>query len=371
VESFQTRAPTVCVYLQEPGLAGSEVAVVVVPSVAANNPSRPDLPGISACQRFAGPGVLGTFIGVDSAAGLGICASVEVHLLFLLLHLLSTLLALGFSHPTPFPSVHAPQPLPRSRLRPEPCRMLASVNAIDPGEVAWLGDSEPDLGSSKPHPVPAEAEAPKQEGAAGVSVVASLGAGLRRVEQPGGETRVDKWCETCKLWRPPRAHHCSTCNRCYERCAALRPPWGAAGPTAPRTRREAPAWGGRFDHHCPVMGTCIARGNHRFFILFLLFGGLAAALATVHAVATLARCPASCASRAALRLRRCGARLTRRCTQPLCSRDRVGTTLLLSAYGFLPPPNLCSSSDQPLFAVGRGMTTPAAAEALNALERAH
>lgn len=50
-----------------------------------------------------------------------------------------------------------------------------------------------------------------------------------------------RWCDTCMLWRPPRASHCGTCRRCFE----------------------------RFDHHCPTVGTCIARGNHRFFVAFL------------------------------------------------------------------------------------------------------
>eukprot|EP01120_Amphizonella_sp_Union-15-10_P016372 TRINITY_DN8615_c1_g1_i2.p1 TRINITY_DN8615_c1_g1~~TRINITY_DN8615_c1_g1_i2.p1 ORF type:complete len:300 (+),score=5.43 TRINITY_DN8615_c1_g1_i2:85-984(+) len=53
---------------------------------------------------------------------------------------------------------------------------------------------------------------------------------------------VSKYCDTCHIYRPPRASHCPTCNNCVL----------------------------RFDHHCPWVGNCIGQRNYRFFITFLI-----------------------------------------------------------------------------------------------------
>lgn len=56
-----------------------------------------------------------------------------------------------------------------------------------------------------------------------------------------GRQIIVKYCETCRIWRPPHASHCATCDNCVE----------------------------RFDHHCPYCSGCIGRRNYRSFLAFV------------------------------------------------------------------------------------------------------
>ncbi|KAI0476109.1 DHHC palmitoyltransferase-domain-containing protein [Xylariaceae sp. FL0804] len=50
-----------------------------------------------------------------------------------------------------------------------------------------------------------------------------------------------KYCKTCNLWRPPRAHHCRLCDNCVE----------------------------TQDHHCVWLNNCVGRRNYRYFFAFV------------------------------------------------------------------------------------------------------
>lgn len=50
-----------------------------------------------------------------------------------------------------------------------------------------------------------------------------------------------KYCKSCNIWRPPRAHHCRVCDNCVE----------------------------TQDHHCVWLNNCIGRRNYRYFFTFV------------------------------------------------------------------------------------------------------
>ena len=51
-----------------------------------------------------------------------------------------------------------------------------------------------------------------------------------------------RYCETCRIYRKPKASHCAVCNNCVE----------------------------GYDHHCPVLNNCIGKRNLRAAIFLLI-----------------------------------------------------------------------------------------------------
>lgn len=57
-----------------------------------------------------------------------------------------------------------------------------------------------------------------------------------------------KFCRTCNIWRPPRAHHCRLCDNCIE----------------------------GHDHHCVWLNNCVGKRNYRYFFVFVASASLLA-----------------------------------------------------------------------------------------------
>lgn len=109
--------------------------------------------------------------------------------------------------------------------------LLLLINQLDPGSIPPGTCVDALVEALDAGTVQLERNGPIQKSARGIWMRYVFGA-----------AGWEKWCRTCKIWRPPRSSHCNICGVCVR----------------------------RFDHHCLLVGNCIGNDNHRFFAAFLM-----------------------------------------------------------------------------------------------------
>ncbi|KAF4685688.1 Palmitoyltransferase zdhhc15 [Perkinsus olseni] len=78
----------------------------------------------------------------------------------------------------------------------------------------------------------------------------------------GGAVPQRRYCKRCKIPKPARAHHCSTCRRCVL----------------------------KMDHHCPWVNNCVGMCNQKHFMLFLTYVCMLCGLSVLTIAARLHHC---------------------------------------------------------------------------------
>ncbi|ORX83858.1 zf-DHHC-domain-containing protein [Basidiobolus meristosporus CBS 931.73] len=67
------------------------------------------------------------------------------------------------------------------------------------------------------------------------------------IEVKKSNVESPRFCRTCSVYKPPRAHHCSACNRCVL----------------------------KMDHHCAWLNNCVGHFNYPHFVRFLAYVDIA------------------------------------------------------------------------------------------------